>query len=100
MAKLGDGFFGRKDKRSAARRSLGSDAWIRIGGVATRSCVVSDVSLSDVRLIVDASVPVPKDFELITTKGTACRKCTIKWRNATQRAGPGNLHRTLSGVSA
>ena len=84
MVKLGEGFFGRKDKRSAARRSVGSDAWISIGGVATRPCVIADVSLSGVRLIVDASVPVPREFELITTKGTVGRKCTIKWRNATQ----------------
>ena len=84
MAKLGEGFFGRKDKRSAARRSVGSDAWIRIGGLATRPCKIADVSLSGVRLIVDASVPVPREFELVTTKGTVGRKCTIKWRNATQ----------------
>ena len=84
MAKLSDGFFGRKDKRSAARRIEKTDAWVRIGGVATRPCVIADMSLSGVRLIVDASVPIPREFELVTTKGTVGRKCTIKWRNATQ----------------
>ena len=83
MGKISDGLFGRKDKRSTARRSSGSDAWIKIGGLATRRCVVADVSLSGVRLIVDASVPVPREFELITAKGAPGRKCAIKWRNAT-----------------
>lgn len=78
------GIFGRKDKRSAARRSSRSDAWIKLGGLATRRCVIADVSLSGVRLIVDASVPVPREFELITAKGATGRKCVIKWRNATQ----------------
>ena len=84
MGKISDGFFGRKDKRSAARRSLGSEAWVKIGGLATRRCVIADVSLSGVRLIIDASVPVPREFELITAKGVPGRKCAIKWRNATQ----------------
>ena len=77
-------YFGRKDTRSAARRSSGSDAWVKIGGLATRRCVIADVSLSGVRLIVNASVPVPREFELITAKGAPGRKCAIKWRNATQ----------------
>jgi hypothetical protein len=84
MGKVSDGFFSRKDKRSAARRSLGSDAWVKIGGLATRRCVIADVSSSGVRLIVDVSVPIPREFELITAKGAPGRKCAIKWRNATQ----------------
>ena len=84
MGKVSKGSFGRRDKRSAARRSLGSDAWIRIGGLATRRCVIADVSLPGVRLIVAASVPVPREFELITAKGAPGRKCAVKWRNATQ----------------
>ena len=84
MKNISDSFFGRKDKRSSARRSSKSDAWIKIGGLAVRRCVIADVSTSGVRLIVDASVAVPREFELITTKGVAGRKCEIKWRNATQ----------------
>jgi hypothetical protein len=42
------------------------------------------MSVSGVRLIVDASVPVPREFELVTAKGAPGRKCKIKWRNATQ----------------
>jgi hypothetical protein len=82
--KMSDRFFSRKDKRSSARRSSGSEAWVKIGALATRRCVIADVSNSGVRLIVDASVPLPREFELITTKGTPGRKCAIKWRNATQ----------------
>ena len=77
-------FFSRKDKSSSARRSAGSDAWIRIGGLATRRCVIVDVSTSGVRIVIDASVAVPREFELITAKGAPGRKCAIKWRNATQ----------------
>ena len=84
MVKVSDRIFGRKEKRSAARRSLRSDAWIKIGGLATRQCVIVNMSLSGVRLIVDASVPVPREFELITAKGAPGRKCVVKWRNATQ----------------
>ena len=76
--------FGRKDKRSAARRSMQSDAWIKIGGLAIRRCSIADMSISGVRLIVDASVSVPREFELITVKGAPGRMCVIKWRNATQ----------------
>ena len=84
MKNISDGFFGRKDKRSSARRSSKSDAWIRIGGLATRRCVIADVSNSGVRLIVDASVVIPREFELIPAKGAPGRRCEIKWRNATQ----------------
>ena len=84
MKNISDGFFGRYDKRSSARRSSGSDAWIRIGGLATRRCVIADLSMSGVRIIVDASIAVPREFELITAKGAPGRKCAIKWRNATQ----------------
>jgi hypothetical protein len=77
-------FFGRKDKRLSARRNLGSEAWIKIGGLATRRCVVADISSSGARLVVDASVAVPREFELITAKGVPGRKCAIRWRNATQ----------------
>jgi hypothetical protein len=83
MGKVTDGFLGRKDKRSFARRSSGSDAWVKIGGLAMRRCIIADVSSSGVRLIVDASVPVPREFELITAKAAPGRKCVIKWRNAT-----------------
>ena len=73
-----------KDKRSSTRRSSGAEAWIRIGGIALRPCVIADMSASGVRLIADASVSVPQEFELITAKGAPGRKCIIKWRNATQ----------------
>jgi hypothetical protein len=83
MGRISEGF-GRKDKRSAARRSMRSDAWIKLGGLAIRRCVIADVSISGVRLIVDASVSVPREFELISAKSAPGRKCVIKWRNATQ----------------
>ena len=84
MRNVRHGFITRKDKRSSARRNLGSNAWVKIGGLAIRQCVIADVSSSGVRLIIDASVPVPREFELITSKGAPGRKCAIKWRNATQ----------------
>jgi hypothetical protein len=79
-------FFSRKEKdgRSSTRHSSGADAWIRIGGIALRRCVIADMSASGVRLIADASVPVPREFELMTAKSAPGRKCKIKWRNATQ----------------
>ena len=84
MRNVNDGFFTRKDKRTSARRNSGSDAWVKIGGLAIRRCIIADISSSGVRLIVDVSVSVPREFELITVKGAPGRKCTIKWRNATQ----------------
>ena len=84
MRNVRNGFLGRKDKRSSARRNSGSDAWVKIGGLAIRPCVIADASNSGVRLIIDASVQVPREFELITSKGAPGRKCVIKWRNATQ----------------
>ena len=77
-------YFGRKDNRAATRRSMGADAWVKIGGMAIRRCVIADISASGVRLIVDATVSVPREFELITRKGTPGRKCVIRWRNAMQ----------------
>jgi hypothetical protein len=73
-----------RDRRSSTRHSSGADAWIRMGGIAQRRCVIADMSASGVRLIADASVPVPREFELMTAKGAPGRKCKIKWRNATQ----------------
>ena len=85
MKKLSDGFVGRKDRRSASRRGSGSsEAWIKLGGVAVRRCVIADVSAYGVQLIIDASIVVPREFELTTAKGVLGRKCRIKWRNATQ----------------
>ena len=42
MKNLSDGFAGRKDRRSASRRGSGSEAWIKLGGVAVRRCVIAD----------------------------------------------------------
>ena len=84
MSKLVDGFSGRKDRRSALRRKPGSEAWIKLGGVAVRRCVIADMSMHGVQLIIDAAVVVPREFELATAKGALGRKCKIKWRNATQ----------------
>jgi len=84
MKKLSDGFAGRKDRRSASRRGSGSEAWIKLGGVAVRRCVITDVSAYGVQLIIDASIAVPREFELTTAKGVLGSKCKIKWRNATQ----------------
>ena len=76
---------GRKDSRHAPRRRSDSQAWIRIGKFAVRSCVIADVSTSGVRLIIDASILVPREFELITARNVRSRrKCQIKWRNGTQ----------------
>jgi hypothetical protein len=76
---------GRKDNRHAPRRKADADAWIRLGGIAVRRCVIADVSVSGVRLIIDASVTLPREFELMTARDArAGRKCQIKWRNGTQ----------------
>ena len=80
-----DLFVGRKDNRHAPRRKADNEAWIKIGGIAIRACMIADVSASGVRLIVDGSVAVPKEFELMTARNAHIgRKCQIKWRNATQ----------------
>jgi hypothetical protein len=83
--KTNDFFAARKDKRHAPRRTSDNSAWIKIGGIAIRPCVIADVSASGIRLIVDGSVTVPKEFELMTARNAhAGRKCQIKWRNGTQ----------------
>jgi hypothetical protein len=76
---------GRKDNRHAPRRRADADAWIRIGGIAVRRCVLADVSVSGVRLLINASITLPREFELMTARDAhAGRKCQIKWRNSTQ----------------
>jgi hypothetical protein len=61
---------------------MGSPAWIRSDNeFAVRKCIISDISPTGVRLVVDPSHLTMKRFSLLLTRdaaqGCACR---VKWR--------------------
>lgn len=68
--------------RKAARRKMGAPAWIRPEeGFSVRKCIISDISPTGVRLVVDRSAVTVKRFRLLTTRDAAhgCL-CRVRWR--------------------
>jgi hypothetical protein len=64
---------------------MGSPAWIRPDdGFSVRECVISDISSTGVRLVVDASLVTMKRFSLLMSRnaGQGC-PCRVKWRRGT-----------------
>jgi len=71
--------------RRASRRRMGSLVWVRPDdGFSVRECVISDISSTGVRLVVDASLVTMKRFSLLMSRnaGQGC-PCRVKWRRGT-----------------
>ena len=74
-----------KDKRKSMRRPLRYSAWVALEGDLLHGCVMSDISDSGARLDVDDSQTIPDDFTLLlTSNGSAQRKCHVVWRKPRQ----------------
>jgi hypothetical protein len=68
--------------RKVSRRKMGSPAWIRPEeGFSVQKCIISDISSTGVRLVVDRSAVTMKRFRLLTRRHAArgCL-CLVRWR--------------------
>jgi hypothetical protein len=74
------------EKRRSHRRPLKYPARIDVGdGSPLRDCVLSDVSESGARVIVNKPEDVPEQFILLVgTLGAAPRQCRVVWRDGTE----------------
>ncbi len=74
------------EKRRSHRQSLKYPAKIDVGdGKPPRSCVMTDVSATGARVIVDAPDQIPDRFSLLLAAehGTQ-RRCKVVWREANE----------------
>ena len=74
---------GRKDKRSSARRNSGSEAWVKIGGLAVRRCVIADISISGsgwpTKAPIESHATLISDFfnDIDPTRTSACKALSV-----------------------
>lgn len=74
-----------RDKRKSKRRSVRYSAWLRLADGAQLECVLSDISETGARIMVDDSDVVPDRFVLIlSANGAARRGCEVVWRRPQQ----------------
>jgi len=74
-----------KDNRKDRRQPMRYTAWVAAGPKQLYRCVVSDVSESGARIVVEDSSQIPNCFFLfLSPTGRARRACRVAWRNATQ----------------
>jgi hypothetical protein len=74
-----------KDKRTAPRRPIRYTAWIALKVDILHGCVLSDVSDSGARIDIDDSASIPDKFMLLlSSNGSARRKCRVVWRKPRQ----------------
>jgi hypothetical protein len=74
-----------RDKRRAKRRTVRYGAWLALADGSLSECVLSDISESGARLVVDDSAVVPEKFVLVLSlNGAARRGCKVVWRNPQQ----------------
>ena len=74
-----------KDNRKDRRRPMRYTAWVAVGPKQLHRCVVSDISESGARIVVENSSLIPDCFFLfLSPTGAARRACRVAWRNATQ----------------
>jgi hypothetical protein len=75
-----------KNNRKSLRRSLGTDACIRLdGGFAARPCKVMDISDTGVRIRIEAADSVPSTFSLFVSRtADSGRRARVKWRRGSQ----------------
>jgi PilZ domain len=74
-----------KDKRKSLRRPIRYSAWVALEADMLHGCVMSDISDTGARLDIDDSQIIPDDFTLLlTSNGSAHRKCHVVWRKPRQ----------------
>jgi hypothetical protein len=76
----------KKNRRRGSRKSIGTNAWIRLdGGFALRPCKVVESSDTGVRIAVDAPVKLSDVFTLLMSRDARSGRCArIKWRRGSQ----------------
>jgi hypothetical protein len=72
-----------REQRRASRKSVGTNAFIRMDGFAVRPCVALDLSDTGVRIAIDGAELVPKVFTFLTSRNAVGRKAAVKWRRGT-----------------
>jgi len=70
---------GGQEHRRAPRRPVFGNAVIR-GPNLHADCVIRDLSASGARIQVDASVPLPEEFNLLLVEANSSRHVLLKWR--------------------
>ena len=74
-----------KDNRKDRRRPMRYTAWVALGPKQLHRCVVSDISESGARIVVEDSSQIPNCFFLfLSPTGAARRACRVVWRNGVQ----------------
>jgi hypothetical protein len=74
-----------KDKRKALRRPVRYTAWVLLESDRLHGCVLSDVSETGARIDIDESKAIPDQFMLLlSSNGSAKRKCRVVWRKERQ----------------
>ncbi len=72
-----------KEQRKVTRKTVGTNAFIRMDGFAVRACVALDLSETGVKIAVDAAKSVPMVFTFLTSRDSVGRKAAVKWRHGT-----------------
>ena len=73
------------ERRKAKRQMLRYGAWLMLADGSLAECVLSDISETGARLMVDDSALVPEKFDLVLSRnGEARRHCKVVWRNPQQ----------------
>ena len=74
-----------KDKRKSTRRPFRYTAWVALEPDQLHGCVLSDISDSGARIDIDETKAIPDEFMLLlTSNGSARRKCRVVWRKPRQ----------------
>ena len=71
-----------RERRKAKRHLLRYGAWLVLADGTLSECVLSDISETGARLMVDDSALVPEKFVLVLSRNGAVRRCCkVVWRN-------------------
>ncbi len=71
-----------KDKRKWKRRSVRYGAWLTLADGAMARCMLSDISKTGARIMLESAAAVPDKFVLVlSANGMARRACRAEWRN-------------------
>jgi len=74
-----------RERRKAKRRMLRYRAWLVLADGSLSECVLSDISETGARLMVDDSGLVPEKFDLVFSRNCEARRhCKVVWRNPQQ----------------
>jgi len=80
------GSIGKKEHRKANRKTLGTDAWLRLDeGFAVRPCSVVDLSDTGVQVSTAAAQTVRGIFTLMMSRNASSgRRARVVWRSGSQ----------------